>query len=427
MSSNTKASQQTPAIKVNQLSKHYALYQTPTDRLKQFVVPKLRQVIGLRPKNFYQSFHALQDINFELSRGSTVGIIGHNGAGKSTLLQILAGTLQPTSGEVTVSGRIAALLELGSGFNPELSGRDNVYLNGQILGLSLQKIEEIFQQIVEFSGIPAEFIDRPVKTYSSGMQVRLAFAVSVFVEPDILIIDEALAVGDAAFQFKCLQHIQAMQEKGVTLLFVSHDVQLVQSFCETAIYLKHGKVCQIGAAAEVIAQYALDNREAQRQAWSANTPKVKQTNTLGSNPQSRAFGDGRAKFTSIGFAPDNVMQAQFDREEDIQINVTFETTLRDNLAIAVVIQNHRLLEITGQRFDLQLSEQKQTKHSKQLKFKNRLAPGTYFISFRLVEYAGTQQTIILESQVAVLQFDSLEKHGGSPYLGLYQGDFELAG
>lgn len=233
------------AITATQLSKEYHIYDQPHHRLMQMLFRGRR--------HFHKTFHALQDVTFEIKRGETVGIIGRNGAGKSTLLQLLCGTLTPSSGAVTVHGRIAALLELGAGFNPEFTGRDNVYLNASILGLSHAEIDARFDDIAAFADI-GEFIDQPVKTYSSGMYVRLAFAVIAHVDADVLIIDEALAVGDALFTQKCMRFLRRFCENG-TLLFVSHDSAAVTSLCERAIWLEHGKVRDIGPARDICKDY----------------------------------------------------------------------------------------------------------------------------------------------------------------------------
>lgn len=230
-----------PAISVSNLSKRYEIYERPHDRLKQFLLPGLRRAVGREPGQYFREFWALNDVSFEIGRGETVGIIGRNGSGKSTLLQMICGTLSPTHGSVRTRGRIAALLELGAGFNPEFTGRENVYLNGAILGLSHAEIAARFDDIEAFADI-GEFIDQPVKTYSSGMYVRLAFAVSINVEPDILIIDEALSVGDARFQAKCMKRIKTIQEEGTTILFVSHDVTSVRTLCDRAIWIDAGRL-----------------------------------------------------------------------------------------------------------------------------------------------------------------------------------------
>lgn len=240
-------------IRVSGLSKCYQIYERPQDRLKQAIVPRLRRLAGLDEKTYYREFWALREIDFEVRRGETVGVIGRNGSGKSTLLQILCGTLAPTSGSVEIRGRVAALLELGSGFNPEFTGRENVFLNASVLGLTEAQIRERFDDIVAFSEI-ADFIDQPVKTYSSGMYVRLAFAVIAHVDADVLIIDEALSVGDVFFVQKCMRFLRKFMETG-TVLFVSHDSGAVVNLCDSALWLSHGKVVASGTPKDVTEKY----------------------------------------------------------------------------------------------------------------------------------------------------------------------------
>jgi lipopolysaccharide transport system ATP-binding protein len=259
-----------PVIRVNKLSKSFPIYAQPSDRLKQFIFPRLQRLFGLSPKKYYRAFDALSDVSFEIQRGETVGIIGRNGAGKSTLLQILCGTLAPTSGEVQIKGRIAALLELGAGFNAEYSGRENVYMNARILGLSDSEIDARFEEIIAFADI-GEHIDQPVKTYSSGMYVRLAFAVIAHVDADILVIDEALAVGDALFTQKCMRYLRNFQLKG-TILFVSHDVSSVVSLCQRAIWLNKGSLKMQGSPKEIVEIYLENIYEAQQGPSSFSSP-----------------------------------------------------------------------------------------------------------------------------------------------------------
>jgi lipopolysaccharide transport system ATP-binding protein len=225
-------------IKVENLSKCYQIYDKPRDRLMQGIMPPLQRLIGKQPKQYYREFWALQGVSFEVKKGETVGIIGRNGSGKSTLLQMICGTLTPTSGNITTNGRVAALLELGAGFNPEFTGRENVYMNASILGLTKEEVDERFDDIAEFAEI-GDFIEQPVKTYSSGMFVRLAFAVIAYVDADILVIDEALAVGDAFFTQKCMRFLRKFMENG-TLLFVSHDTSAVINLCQRAVWLNKG-------------------------------------------------------------------------------------------------------------------------------------------------------------------------------------------
>lgn len=240
-------------ITLKAIEKKYNIYSTPQARLKEFIFPKLEALFGLKHQSFAQEFWALKDISFNVKKGETLGIIGRNGSGKSTLLQIICGTLSPTSGEVCVAGRVAALLELGSGFNPEFTGKENVYLNAAVLGLTSDEINVRYSSIVDFADI-GDFIDQPVKTYSSGMMVRLAFAVIAHVDADILVIDEALAVGDAIFTQKCMRFIRKFQENG-SLLFVSHDIASVQNLCESAIWLHEGKIALADSAKKVSEAY----------------------------------------------------------------------------------------------------------------------------------------------------------------------------
>ncbi len=251
-------------IAVDAISKAYRIWETPTARLTAPLQESLAKVLPAgagaalrrRAGRQYRDFHALKDISFELRKGECIGIIGRNGSGKSTLLQIIAGTLQPTSGRVNSSGRVAALLELGTGFNPEFTGRENVFLNGIILGLTQAEIEAKYNAIAAFADI-GDFMDQPVKSYSSGMTMRLAFAVQTAVEPDILIVDEALSVGDAPFQAKCFARIRTLQESGCTILFVSHDVTSVLTLCSSAILLSSGRTISQGTAKKVCDDYQL--------------------------------------------------------------------------------------------------------------------------------------------------------------------------
>jgi lipopolysaccharide transport system ATP-binding protein len=233
------------AISLKNVSKCFKRYPRPVDRLQEILLPgKIRA----------DTFWALRDINLEIPKGQTVGIIGRNGSGKSTLLQIIAGTLTPTSGEVQVKGRVSALLELGSGFNPEFTGRQNVFFNGRLLGLSQKEIEDKFDEIANFADI-GDFIDQPVKTYSSGMFVRLAFAVAVNVNPEILIVDEALAVGDIVFQHRCMRRMRDLMDSGVTTLFVSHDSGAIKNLCNSAVMIHDGQIYTSGLPNAVIIEY----------------------------------------------------------------------------------------------------------------------------------------------------------------------------
>ncbi len=294
------------AIKVECLSKCYQIYDTPRDRLKQFVMPRLQRMLGFSPRQHYREFWALKDVSFQVKKGETVGIIGRNGSGKSTLLQTICGTINPTSGSVQTNGRIAALLELGSGFNPEFTGRENIYMNAAVLGLSDEEIKVRFDEIVSFADI-GDFIEQPVKTYSSGMIVRLAFAVAINVAPKILIVDEALAVGDAAFQRKCMRKISELSDAGVTLLFVSHDMETVKKICSEALYLALGSVIEFGAAKQVCISYERDLFGASREAETTQAEALVDSAELDQavldkdllQTNEKTYGDGRAQIIDV--------------------------------------------------------------------------------------------------------------------------------
>jgi lipopolysaccharide transport system ATP-binding protein len=279
----------TLALRVDDVSKQYRTYARPGDRLKESLTRgRLRR---------HQEFWALQNISFEIEKGATVGIVGPNGCGKSTLLQIIAGTLEPTHGQVWHEGRIAALLELGAGFDPEFTGVENVYLNASLLGFSRRETDALLPHIERFAEI-GEFLYQPVKTYSSGMYVRLAFAIAASVDPDILIIDEALAVGDAVFQHRCLRRIKDLHERGATVLFVSHDAAAVRALCSRAILLKAGSIVTDGKPADVLNRYQKIIME-REEAYEVASGAVKQTQSadLPTAPLRYTYrhGDGSAE------------------------------------------------------------------------------------------------------------------------------------
>ena len=274
------------AIRVQGLSKCYQIYDNPSDRLKQFIYPRVKQFLGKQHSAYFREFWALQDVSFEVKRGETVGIIGRNGSGKSTLLQIICGTLTPTHGEVQTNGRIAALLELGSGFKPEFTGRENVYLNAAVLGLTKEEVDARFDQIAVFADI-GQFMEQAVKTYLSGMMVRLAFAVIAHVNADILVIDEALAVGDVFFNQKCMHFLREFMVHG-TILFVSHDTASVKSLCNTAAWLDKGNLLQLGSPKDVSEMYLeafYEEQQGKNKAQVLNnktsTQHIKKSNSIG--------------------------------------------------------------------------------------------------------------------------------------------------
>lgn len=300
MSSET---QNAPVIAARDLGKAYLVYARPGDRLLQIIAPRLRRAVSritrlilgrtLAEREYFTRHWALRDVNLTVMPGETVGVIGRNGSGKSTLLQLVSGTLNATEGEVTVKGRVAALLELGSGFNPEYTGRENVYLNASVLGLSREETDARLSDILEFADI-GSFIDQPVKTYSSGMAMRLAFAVIAHVDADLLIIDEALAVGDAAFQQKCQRWLRRFREHG-TVLFCGHDLSAVINLCRHAIWLDQGVVRLAGPAAEVAEAY-LDSVRAETAGVVPSTPAGSRAPETARRPTPPApLPDGSAK------------------------------------------------------------------------------------------------------------------------------------
>jgi lipopolysaccharide transport system ATP-binding protein len=356
------------AIRASQLSKCYHIYNSPHDRLKQFVAPRLQRLVGRHSKQYFHEFWALNEISFEIKKGETVGIIGRNGSGKSTLLQLLCGTLTPTHGQVEIYGRVAALLELGSGFNPEFTGRENVYMNAAVLGLSSKEIDERFDDIAAFADI-GEFIEQPVKTYSSGMFVRLAFAVNILSSPDVMIVDEALAVGDMNFQAKCMTALKRIQDNGATILFVSHDVGALKSLCSRGIYLDHGQLKNMGTAAEIADQYMRAMREEMNrdnaspkiitQEKNVVTPALNDTNAIDSPDfkvstefekriASFRYGEGGAKITYVElldeqYAPIN--HVEFD--QTILVRIYFETVFDGEVACNYYVADDKKILILG--------------------------------------------------------------------------------
>lgn len=243
-------------IKIKNLTKTYYLYDKPSDRLLEAIHP--------RKKIYHKEFNALSNISFTVNKGENVGIIGHNGAGKSTLLKIINGLISPTAGEVEINGNISAIIELGAGFNLEYTGLENIYLNGLIKGMTRKEVDKIVDEVIEFSEL-GDFINQPVKTYSSGMYARLAFAVAINTNPDILIVDEALSVGDMMFQHKCMVKMKKMMEEGVTILFVSHDIHAVKSLCSKCVYIENGEMIAYGDSMNIVNLYLRKARELNNQ------------------------------------------------------------------------------------------------------------------------------------------------------------------
>lgn len=326
------------AIEVKELSKSYQIFKTPKDRLKQIF-------FGWH-KRYFDEFHALRNVSFAVEKGKSVGVVGRNGAGKSTLLQLITGTLTPTMGSVTVNGRVAAVLELGSGFNPEFTGRENVYLYASLFNVDRKSLEERFKKIVDFSEL-WDFIEQPVKTYSSGMQARLAFSVVAHVDADILIIDEALSVGDAFFSQKCMRFLRDFQKNG-TIFFVSHDLGAITAFCGQAIWLEGGAVRDVGTAKEICEKYYSQAAEAQKielesiAKADSGEPKIEASiaslvsreNRISKKIVVERTGDGnlegRQSIETFGF---NIDSKSFGSGEAKVIDVKFVDEAGENLAL----------------------------------------------------------------------------------------------
>ncbi len=401
-------------INVKNLSKRYEIYATPRDRLKQLVFPSIytifEQIIGLFGRasdrtapQYFREFWALHDVSFQVKKGETLGIVGRNGSGKSTLLQLICSTLSPTSGDVTVNGRISALLELGSGFNPEYTGRENVFLNGQILGLSQKEIESRFEAIAEFADI-GDFIDQPVKTYSSGMAVRLAFAVASNVDPEILVIDEALAVGDVIFQFKCRKRMEELIDKGTTLLFVSHDMNSVKSFCNRAIYLEHGQKKAEGTPEEIVENYFMDARAEQLQNQHIQAeraiPKVIGKDIGG-------FGTADGDILYARFVTNQRQHSIFNYQGIIEFEVACKVSSQVKYpSLSVIVQTPKLLALGGKWVSLNnIDPAKDGVEIVRLRFPAKLNEGKYFVTLRLEERAGKDIMFPLHKIPGALVFD----------------------
>ena len=414
------------AISVKNLSKCYEIYSNPSSRLKQFIVPKLRSLLGKNAANsvkYYREFWALKDISFEVKRGETVGIIGSNGSGKSTLLQMICGTLTPTTGTIQTHGRVAALLELGAGFNPEFTGRENVYLNATVLGLSLEEIDAKFDAIAAFADI-GEFIDQPIKTYSSGMSVRLAFAVQSQIDPDIFIVDEALSVGDAKFQAKCFDRLRQLKENGTCILLVTHSSEQIVSHCTQAILLSKGVQLEAGKPKDVVNRY-LDLLFGKEKAVVASDAVVESAETAiekmiepdskldnyqlsiasdtfatrpGYNPHEYRWGDGTATILDYFLAADNThYPSAVSTGQNITLAVTVKLlkdfhrpilgiTIKTKEGVTVYGANSETLGCKefGEAGEAEAVIQAVTE------FKCHLAAGDYFISLGLASKHGEE-------------------------------------
>ena len=279
------------AISVESVSKRFKLAEDRASSIKELMVSRRR-------RNAESGFWAVKDVSLEIPRGTTFGLVGHNGSGKSTLLRLMAGIHQPSAGRIEARGRISSLLELGSGFHPDLTGRENIYLNGAMLGLNKKHMRSIVDEIVDFSGLH-EFIDQPVKVYSSGMYVRLGFAVAVHVEPEILLVDEVMAVGDEEFQRRCFDHMYKLRRDGATVVFVSHSLSMVESMCENAAWLDHGSLMEVGPAVEVCQSYLTQVNDAEAERISAEQAELDAGREVELTGEHRGSGEIRVYHVDI--------------------------------------------------------------------------------------------------------------------------------
>ena len=329
------------AIEIRNLSKMYKLYNKPSDRL--------RDSLGLSRKKRYKEHYALQNINFDIHEGECVGIIGTNGSGKSTILKIITGVLSPTEGTVTVNGRISALLELGAGFNPEYSGMENIYLNGTMLGFSEEEIDSRLDEILSFADI-GDFVNQPVKTYSSGMFVRLAFAVAINIDPEILVVDEALSVGDVFFQSKCYHNFEEFKKQGKTILFVSHDLGSVSKYCDRVILLNQGEMLDEGTPKAMVDMYKqlLVHQDPVKQAENTE-PEENWKDGFQVNPNTLEYGEKQAEirdFVVVDSSGRHTNTIEKGSEFEIKMRLHFNESIQQPIA-AFTIKNIQGTEITG--------------------------------------------------------------------------------
>ncbi|HEX5756907.1 MAG TPA: polysaccharide ABC transporter ATP-binding protein [Arenimonas sp.] len=394
-----------PALVVDRVSKLYRLWSTPASRLW---VPLLYRTSALFPGRLglllrrraearLHTHQALHDVSFSLRRGEALGIIGHNGSGKSTLLQIVAGVLEPSAGSVRVNGRVAALLELGSGFNPELTGRENVRVNAAILGLSSAQIRERLDDILAFADI-GNYIDEPVKTYSSGMALRLAFAVQVHTDPDILIVDEALAVGDAAFQAKAMARIDEILARGTTLLFVGHDLNAVKAFCHRAMLLEHGHIIMEGMPDAVITEYL---HRTHKRALAARQQRLAE--------RVERLPDG------YGIASASVISACLNEGcEHVSLRLGQELQAEFRLRLDAEVQHPHLifdvldgrgLQLTGRRIAIPAGAGEAVVR---ICLKAEFQKGVYRIRTRVVDAPSLEATTVLSRQEGRLSFEIVD-------------------
>jgi ABC-type polysaccharide/polyol phosphate transport system ATPase subunit len=387
-----------PVISVRNLGKLYHVYARPQDRLKQALFRWKRK--------YYKDFWALRSCSFDVFRGEAVGILGRNGAGKSTLLQIIAGTMAPTEGEVATAGRIAAMLQLGSGFNPEFTGRENVYLGGAILGITRREMEERFDDIASFADI-GSFIDQPIKTYSSGMSARLAFAVSFSVDPDILIVDEILAVGDIGFQSKCIARLRQLRDNGLTMLFVSHSPDAVRSICQKALFLNEGQPAFYGPAEKATNLYLSFIREqTNKEALKEQTDLTKPVPFENQVPGQLRYGTGHVQIQSVEvYNRAGEPCRAFRLGEPITVEATLESKIdTSDICVSFLIRDMTGIDLMGTTtFDERVPAPRLLKGQRatvRFEFENNLRIGNYGICLAVIRLSRRDYSdVVLFDQV----------------------------
>lgn len=379
-------------IKVSNLSKSFRIYNKPVDRLKQSFMGKY--------KRYYREFWPVKNLSFTVGQGEIVGIIGANGSGKSTLLQLICGILQPTNGKITASGRIAALLELGAGFNPDFSGHDNLFMNASLLGLTQEEIKDRYDEIVEFAGI-GDFLYQPVKTYSSGMAVRLAFAISSFVSADILVVDEALSVGDAGFQAKCLERMERLMREGVTVLLVSHDVQLIKRYCNRVLYLKHGTLAYDGLPEKGTEIYLAETKESD-----SATHKIIRSETNKSIAISSQYGSITSAMLSVDGTNGHSVVVKQGERVFLEVGAKISKELK-HPRIQITVRDSRGYNLYGFNnyyADKKLEADVNGNISVRYAFDANLQAGDYAITLRLDDVDNVDHVNLIDKKVGVVDF-----------------------
>lgn len=398
-------------IEAKDINKLYRVYESPKDRL--------REMVSLGRKKYHKSFCALDGISLQIPQGQSLGIIGQNGSGKSTLLKIICGVLQPTAGDVHVRGRIGSLLELGAGFNPEFTGRENVYMNGALMGLSKKEIDERFPEVEAFAEI-GSFIDQPVKTYSSGMFMRLAFAAAISIDPDILVIDEALSVGDMFFQHKCISKMESFKKKGKTILLVAHDLNLIRNFCHAAILLNNGQVIARGEPEYVTEQYMMLIRKKQTE-LASSIFKVTQKSTENHQGAKMRFGAEAGQILEVATLDKDGMETNaFLSGDEITIRIQIEVPPQvQKPGVTFMLRDERGYNVYGidtTTLGMQLDFDEKNTNVMFFTLSPTLRAGSYSLTVTLQSLYTPKIGMLLDKLVGVSPFAIIENK--SKFLGV---------